>query len=260
MAQAKLRFDAPRPPSAPHAPRRRAAPAGGTTAGVDVPLALTPLAHGRPRVGRRGRPGSLPRAARRDASAITLRHMLLPRVAASGRRARHKRAAAAERRRRAGRPTPRALHQRLRQGPPASVTAARPAPRTTATVITVDRDHFKLRLFKRLQDLQALRHRRRHGRPRDARRPLPIQDKQVNPAWHVPEHARGRARSPGQTIPGGRADNPLKARWMGIANGVGIHGTAEDWSIGSRASHGCIRMHVSDVIDLYGGCRSGRRC
>ena len=38
---------------------------------------------------------------------------------------------------------------------------------------------------------------------------------------------------------------------MGIANGVGIHGTAEDWSIGSRASHGCIRMHVSDVIDLY---------
>ena len=34
---------------------------------------------------------------------------------------------------------------------------------------------------------------------------------------------------------------------MGIADGVGIHGTAEDWSIGSRASHGCIRMHVADV-------------
>ena len=55
----------------------------------------------------------------------------------------------------------------------------------------------------------------------------------------------------GQAIPGGAPNNPLKARWMGIANGVGIHGTAEDWSIGSRASHGCIRMHVSDVIDLY---------
>ena len=38
---------------------------------------------------------------------------------------------------------------------------------------------------------------------------------------------------------------------MGIANGVGIHGTGEDWSIGSRASHGCIRMHVWDVKDLY---------
>jgi len=38
---------------------------------------------------------------------------------------------------------------------------------------------------------------------------------------------------------------------MGIANGVGIHGTGEDGSIGTRASHGCIRMHVSDVIRLY---------
>ena len=38
---------------------------------------------------------------------------------------------------------------------------------------------------------------------------------------------------------------------MGIANGVGIHGTGQEWSIGSRASHGCIRMRVSDVKDLY---------
>ena len=38
---------------------------------------------------------------------------------------------------------------------------------------------------------------------------------------------------------------------MGIVNGVGIHGTGAPWSIGSRASHGCIRMTVPDVIDLY---------
>ena len=49
----------------------------------------------------------------------------------------------------------------------------------------------------------------------------------------------------------GRADNPLKARWMGIVGGVGIHGTGAPGSIGSRASHGCIRMTVPDVIDLY---------
>ena len=55
----------------------------------------------------------------------------------------------------------------------------------------------------------------------------------------------------GQVIPGGAPNNPLKARWLGIADGVGIHGTSEDWSIGSRASHGCIRMHVADVEDLY---------
>ena len=38
---------------------------------------------------------------------------------------------------------------------------------------------------------------------------------------------------------------------MGIVNGVGIHGTGEDYSIGSAASHGCIRMHVADVKDLF---------
>ena len=38
---------------------------------------------------------------------------------------------------------------------------------------------------------------------------------------------------------------------MGIANGVGIHGTLAEYSIGSRASHGCIRMRVADVVDLF---------
>ena len=55
----------------------------------------------------------------------------------------------------------------------------------------------------------------------------------------------------GKTTPGGAPSNPLRARWMGIVNGVGIHGTSEAGSIGSRASHGCIRMRVADVIDLY---------
>ena len=45
--------------------------------------------------------------------------------------------------------------------------------------------------------------------------------------------------------------NPIKARWLGIYDGVGIHGTSDDASIGSNASHGCIRMHVADVEKLY---------
>jgi lipoprotein-anchoring transpeptidase ErfK/SrfK len=52
-------------------------------------------------------------------------------------------------------------------------------------------------------------------------------------------------------VPGGSATNPLKARWLGIVDGVGIHGTGAEYSIGSRASHGCIRMRVADVIALY---------
>ncbi|HBE23539.1 MAG TPA: L,D-transpeptidase [Verrucomicrobiales bacterium] len=32
---------------------------------------------------------------------------------------------------------------------------------------------------------------------------------------------------------------------------VYIHGTPEEWSLGSPASYGCIRMSSSDVVDLY---------
>ena len=52
-------------------------------------------------------------------------------------------------------------------------------------------------------------------------------------------------------IPGGAPENPLKARWLGIYAGAGIHGTDAVGSIGSAASHGCIRMRIPDVIELY---------
>lgn len=77
-----------------------------------------------------------------------------------------------------------------------------------------------------------------------------IQDKQVDPTWHVPD-SDWAGDLAGQVIPGGTAENPLKARWMGIYNGAGIHGTDDTGSLGSAASHGCVRMSVTDVIDLY---------
>jgi lipoprotein-anchoring transpeptidase ErfK/SrfK len=77
-----------------------------------------------------------------------------------------------------------------------------------------------------------------------------IQNKAVNPAWNVPNSAWAGSLA-GQVIPGGAPNNPLKSRWMGIADGAGIHGTAEEGSIGSAASHGCIRMRVPEVEALY---------
>ena len=118
------------------------------------------------------------------------------------------------------------------------------------TVVTIDRGGFRLRLFKRLRydrsypiAVGAAGHETPTGL-------FQIRTKQVNPAWHAPNRPWAGSYA-GRTVPGGAPDNPLKARWLGIANGVGIHGTAEPWSIGSRASHGCIRMRVPDVIDLY---------
>lgn len=122
--------------------------------------------------------------------------------------------------------------------------------RRNGTVITVDKAHFKLRLFKHLKFSKS------YGVAVGQQAyPTPsglfhIQSKQVNPTWSVP-NSPWAGELQGTTVQGGSAANPLKARWMGIANGVGIHGTGEDYSIGSAASHGCIRMHVWDVKDLY---------
>lgn len=76
-----------------------------------------------------------------------------------------------------------------------------------------------------------------------------IQNKQTDPTWYVPE-ADWAGKLAGQVIPPG-PDNPLKARWMGFYNGAGIHGTSDTGSLGSAASHGCIRMSVVDVKELY---------
>ncbi|MGA7398356.1 MAG: L,D-transpeptidase family protein [Solirubrobacterales bacterium] len=77
-----------------------------------------------------------------------------------------------------------------------------------------------------------------------------IQNKQVDPAWYVPD-SDWAGDMAGEVVPGGVPENPLKARWMGIYDGAGIHGTSEEGSLGSAASHGCVRMAVADVIDLY---------
>jgi lipoprotein-anchoring transpeptidase ErfK/SrfK len=71
----------------------------------------------------------------------------------------------------------------------------------------------------------------------------------VNPSWHVPESAWAGDLA-GRVIPPG-PDNPIKARWLGIYNGAGIHGTADIGSLGTAASHGCIRMAIPDVEKLY---------
>ena len=78
-----------------------------------------------------------------------------------------------------------------------------------------------------------------------------IQNKAVNPAWTMPNSDWVAPGDRGRVIPGGVPENPLKARWLGIFDGAGIHGTDNDASIGSAASHGCMRMRIPDVIELY---------
>jgi lipoprotein-anchoring transpeptidase ErfK/SrfK len=77
-----------------------------------------------------------------------------------------------------------------------------------------------------------------------------IQNKAVDPAWHVPQ-SDWAGDLAGTIVPGGVPENPLKARWLGIFDGAGIHGTDQTYSLGTAASHGCIRMAIPDVIEVY---------
>jgi lipoprotein-anchoring transpeptidase ErfK/SrfK len=118
------------------------------------------------------------------------------------------------------------------------------------TVLAVDRDAKQLRLYKNLQ----LEHRYKiavgkAGSETAAGR-YKIVEKIVNPPWHAPNKAWAGELA-GQTISPNDPRNPLEARWLGFHNGQGIHGTKDIDSLGTAASHGCIRMAVRDVKELY---------
>jgi lipoprotein-anchoring transpeptidase ErfK/SrfK len=80
-----------------------------------------------------------------------------------------------------------------------------------------------------------------------------IQNKAVDPAWTMPNSDWVAPKDRGKVVPGGTAENPLKARWLGIFAGAGIHGIdpSEYGTIGHAASHGCVRMRIPDVVELY---------
>ncbi|HEY9825908.1 MAG TPA: L,D-transpeptidase [Stenomitos sp.] len=74
-----------------------------------------------------------------------------------------------------------------------------------------------------------------------------IETKFKNPKWVNP--------FTGEIIAGGSADNPLGKRWMGFwtdkKNWAGFHGTNSVSSIGTAASHGCVRMFEKDIDELF---------
>jgi lipoprotein-anchoring transpeptidase ErfK/SrfK len=117
------------------------------------------------------------------------------------------------------------------------------------TYITVDQSEYKLRLFVNLKLVKEYGVAVGGGGYSTPTGLHSIQDKQVDPTWNVPTSSWAGDLA-GQSIPPGPS-NPLKARWMGIYDGAGIHGTDDVGSIGSAASHGCIRMTVEDVTDLF---------
>jgi lipoprotein-anchoring transpeptidase ErfK/SrfK len=79
-----------------------------------------------------------------------------------------------------------------------------------------------------------------------------VMQKLENPGWTNP--------ITGEQMPPG-ADNPLGERWIGFwtdgLNWIGFHGTPDRGSVGTAASHGCVRMYNEDVRKLYELVRVG---
>jgi lipoprotein-anchoring transpeptidase ErfK/SrfK len=116
-------------------------------------------------------------------------------------------------------------------------------------LIVIERGSFQLRYYRRLRLVKSYPigvGQSGYETPAGMYR---VQNKAVNPAWHVPNSSWAGSLA-GTVVPPG-PQNPIKARWMGIYDGAGIHGTDQTGSIGTAASHGCIRMLIPDVIELY---------
>jgi lipoprotein-anchoring transpeptidase ErfK/SrfK len=77
-----------------------------------------------------------------------------------------------------------------------------------------------------------------------------IVNKAENPSWTNPDPTGWGAGLPGYIAPG--PGNPLGTRALYLnAPGIRIHGTYSSSSIGTHASHGCIRMLISESEELY---------
>lgn len=117
------------------------------------------------------------------------------------------------------------------------------------TVITVDRAGFRLSLWKNLRLAKSYTVAIGQVGLDTPAGLYEIQNKAVDPVWSVPNSAWAGDLA-GTTVPPGPS-NPIKARWLGIFDGAGIHGTDAVYSLGTAASHGCVRMAIPDVIELY---------
>ncbi len=142
------------------------------------------------------------------------------------------------------------------------VKRVRPTSTSVGPVIVIDKRAFKLRLYRGTTKPRGIVMKRIRTYPIAIGQPayptptgnFAVIEKQVNPTWFPPDSPWAAGMGP--VSPG--EGNPLGTRWIGTsAPAIGMHGTPNPSSIGSMASHGCIRMYIGDVENLYPKVRIG---
>jgi len=78
--------------------------------------------------------------------------------------------------------------------------------------------------------------------------------KETDPVWKPTAEWAGEQR--GVAVQPG-PENPLGGYWMEMADGIGIHATPFEGSLGESVSHGCIRMSESGASRVYNAVKVG---
>jgi L,D-transpeptidase ErfK/SrfK len=78
-----------------------------------------------------------------------------------------------------------------------------------------------------------------------------LRSKIIDPTWTPPSSMVKREGVKDEPVPPG-PENPLGDRWMGwTAPGFGFHSTTSPSSIGSAASHGCVRLYPESARRMF---------
>lgn len=121
-------------------------------------------------------------------------------------------------------------------------------------IIWIRQKEFRLYLYNRTEEVNS--YKVAVGMPQY---PTPnghfhVTYKERNPTWlPTSEWAKDKQGVPQPPGP----NNPLGGYWMDIGGGIGIHATPFPNSLGSQASHGCIRMAESDAGELFNAINIG---
>ena len=147
---------------------------------------------------------------------------------------------------------------RTERGTPIALPVTILKPTVTRTsygpIIVIRRESRRLYLYRNMNHVRTFRI--AVGTPQH---PTPLGRYRVisrerNPTWNPPDSPWAAGLGP---VPPGPS-NPLGTRWIGTsAPAIGIHGTPQPWTVGTAASHGCIRMYMREVEWLFERVRVG---